>query len=130
MMIERNISNGNSRATTLSGIARTIIVMIFMSGSIVTTTYAAAPEVPNDISDLYYRLGGGQFLPPPGALNPSFNIRSRFKIGLGYSCGQFDFQNNVKQMVNQYRTKMRQLPGQLKAAVTAAIMSLPGYLMQ
>lgn len=106
------------------------VAMMLLFVALCAPARAAPPEVPTDISGLYYRLGGGQYLPPPGALNTSFNISSRFKVGLGYSCGKFDFQNNIKQMVNQFKSKARQLPGQLTVAAQAAVVSLPGYLLQ
>lgn len=111
-------------------ITKGIALMLLLSGSVVMTARAAPPDVPAEVSDLYYRLGGGQYLPPPGAMYSTFNIRSRFKIGLGYSCGKFNFVENLEQMVNTYRTKARQLPGQLEVALSAAITSLPGYFMR
>ena len=115
---------------SLRTITKCIVMMMLLSGSVVMTARAAPPDVPADISSLYYRLGGGQYLPPPGAMFNSFNIRSRFKIGLGYSCGKFNFQDNIRQLVNQYRNTPRQLAGQLEAALTAAITALPSYLMR
>lgn len=92
--------------------------------------WAAPPDVPANMGTLYYRLGGGKSLPPPGAFANSFNITSRFKVGLGYSCGKFDFQNNITKMVNQFKAKARQLPGQMTMAAQAAVVALPGYLLQ
>lgn len=107
-----------------------VAAVVLATSCMPTTSFGAAPEVPADISGIYYRLGGGSFLPPPGAMNPSFNIRSRLKMGIGYSCGSFNFQNNLSQMVNQFQTKARQLPGQLAMAAQAALISLPGYFLQ
>lgn len=78
----------------------------------------------------YYTLGGGAVLPPPGSGRVTFNINARLQVGFGYSCGKFNFHNNIEQMINQFQTRLRQLPGQLQQAVQAAIAGLPGYLMQ
>ena len=95
----------------------------------VAGTPQAAPEVSATVGDLYYRLGGGKVLPPPGAGYTTFNLRSRFTGGFGMSCGQFNYHQNVQQVINEWKSRVRQIPGQLKAAVSSAIASLPGYLM-
>lgn len=89
----------------------------------------AAP-VSVGVGSEYYTLGGGQVLPPPGSGRVTFNINARLQVGFGYSCGKFNFHNNIEQMINQFQSRLRQLPGQLQQAVQAAIAGLPGYLMQ
>ncbi len=88
-----------------------------------------APEVSATVGDLYYRLGGGKALPPPGAGFTTFNLRSRFTAGTGYSCGQYNFHQNLEQMINQFTSRVRQIPSQLQSAISAAIAGLPGYLL-
>ncbi|MCF6256162.1 MAG: hypothetical protein L3K25_07650 [Gammaproteobacteria bacterium] len=107
------------------------ITFLIMMGGMMTAHSAPenASQIPANISSTYYLLGGGQIIPPPGAGVTTFNISARFKVGLGYSCGKFNFQNNIQQMVNQMLTQVRQLPGQLQTATTAAVAALPGYLL-
>ncbi len=109
-----------------------VILMASCAGWTTTTLAAAssASQVPAEISGLYYHLGGGRYLPPPGANMSSYNISARYKVGLGYSCGQFDFQDNLTTMVNQMMSKVRQVPSQLTTAAGAAVAGLPGYLIQ
>lgn len=109
------------------------IIVVLVLSFVITTAHAApenAPPVPADMSDLYYRLGGGHYLPPPGANMVSYNVRARFRLGLGYSCGDFNFHENLQQMINQMMTQIRQIPGQLTTAASAAVAGLPGYLLQ
>jgi len=110
-----------------------IFVMLLLSLGLTMTLHAAprnASQIPPHISHTYYHLGGGRILPPPGAGVTTFNISARFKVGLGYSCGKFNFQDNVTQMVNQMTSRVRQIPGQLTTAASAAVAALPGYLIQ
>ena len=110
---------------------RLLALLLLMAG---ITAVQSAPEhasqIPANISSTYYHLGGGRIIPPPGAGATTFSISARFKVGLGYSCGKFNFQDNIRQMVNQMTTQVRQLPGQLTTAASAAVAALPGYLLQ
>ena len=90
---------------------------------------AEPPKLSTTVGELYYRLGGGKVLPPPGAGFTTFAIRSRFTAGFGGTCGKFDFQLNVSQVINQFKSRIREIPGQLQSALSAAIAGLPGYLM-
>ncbi len=86
------------------------------------------PSINADVGELIYHIGGGKVIPRPGAGFRSFNIRARLRAGFSYSCGKFDFHNNIEQMINQIKDKVRQIPGQLQMAAGAAIAGLPGYL--
>ena len=104
----------------------TVLLLLLLTSAGVSQ---AAPEVSATVGDLYYRLGGGKALPPPGAGFTTFNLRSRFTAGTGYSCGQFNFHENIEQIINQWLDRVRAIPSQLQSAVSAAIAGLPGYLM-
>jgi len=109
-----------------------VFTLFFIMMGIAMPVHSApgnGPQIPANISSAYYYLGGGQIIPPPGAGATTFNISARFKVGLGYSCGKFNFQDNIQQMVNQMLTQVRQLPGQLQTAATGAVAALPGYLL-
>ncbi|MEW8048434.1 MAG: hypothetical protein AB2805_18285 [Candidatus Thiodiazotropha sp.] len=82
-----------------------------------------------DIGRLYYEIGGGKALPPPGSGIYTFTIRSTFNSGFGYSCGTFNYHSNITQMINQFMSQVRQIPGQLMDAFSAAIAGLPNYLL-
>lgn len=104
----------------------TVLLILLLTS---TGVSQAAPEVSATVGDLYYRLGGGKALPPPGAGFTTFNLRSRFTAGTGYSCGQFNFHENIEQIINQWMDRVRAIPSQLQSAVSSAIAGLPGYLM-
>ncbi|HFD80642.1 MAG TPA: hypothetical protein ENK05_09670 [Gammaproteobacteria bacterium] len=87
------------------------------------------PAMPSNAGPLYYLLGGGQPLPRPASNFTTTRITANLRAGVGYTCGQFNFQQNLQQMVNQFTSRVRQLPGQLTGAVQAAIFALPGYLL-
>ncbi len=86
------------------------------------------PTLNADIGELIYYIGGGQVTPPPGAGFRSHTITARYRAGFSYSCGKFDFHNNLTQMINEIKTQVREIPGQLQMAAAAAIAGLPGYL--
>lgn len=89
----------------------------------------AAPEVSVDIGRLYYEIGGGKALPPPGSGIHTFEITSKLHMEYGYSCGTFSYHDNISQMVNQFMSQVRQIPSQLMDATSAAIAGLPSYLL-
>lgn len=86
------------------------------------------PGVSIHIGEQYYHLGGGAAIPPPGAGFRSFSIKAKLKMGYSYSCGKFDYHNNLEDMINQINSRVQELPDQLAAAGTAYAVSLPGYL--
>jgi len=107
-----------------------VTVLLITGPTAVQSAPENASQIPANIGYTYYQLGGGRIIPPPGAGATTFSISARFKVGLGYSCGKFNFQDNIRQMVNQMATQVRQLPGQLTTAASAAVAALPGYLLQ
>ena len=86
-------------------------------------------RIPSNASPFYYVIGGGQSLPRPAAGFQTTRLRSTLRAGLGYNCGQFNFAQNLAQMINQFNSKARQLPGQMTGAVQAAVLGLAGYLL-
>lgn len=111
---------------------RSILILILcMAATVFTGSVLAdsAPTVPVESGDIFYRLGGGKVLFPPGSTYTSYRIRARIKVGLGYSCGKFNFQDNIKQMIDEWLIKIRGIPSQLTMAASAAVAGLPGYLL-
>lgn len=105
------------------------IALIFCLLAVFPQSGHSTPEVSGDIGRLYYEIGGGKLLPPPGAGVYTFNIRSSFNTGYGYSCGAFNYHSNITQMINQFLSRVRQIPGQLMDAFSAALVGLPNYLL-
>jgi integrating conjugative element protein (TIGR03755 family) len=109
-------------------------VWVFLVSALFTgSAFSQDPTLPN-VDDgthvLFYKLGGGRVVPAPGSGFVTHRVSARFKGGFGYSCGEFDFQNNVSEMINQIETRVREIPMQLQNAISAAVAGLPGYLMQ
>jgi integrating conjugative element protein (TIGR03755 family) len=88
------------------------------------------PKADESTQGLFYKLGGGRIVPAPGSGFVTHRITARLKIGFGYSCGEFNYQDNITEMINEIETKLRELPVQLQNGITAAAAGLPGYLMQ
>jgi integrating conjugative element protein (TIGR03755 family) len=106
-----------------------LILGIIFSGS----AHAQDPTLPradDSTQSLFYKLGGGRVVPAPGSGFVTHRVTARLKLGFGYSCGEFDFHDNVAQMINQIEDKAREIPMQLQNAISAAVAGLPGYLMQ
>ena len=109
-------------------------VWVFLvSATLTGSAFSQDPTLPN-VDDgthvLFYKLGGGRVVPAPGSGFVTHRVTARIKGGFGYSCGEFDFQNNVSEMINQIETRVREIPMQLQNAISAAVAGLPGYLMQ
>ena len=133
-------SNTGSRLTKMKRVINqqaqklNVAILVFLVSSFcIGSAFAQDPTLPN-VDDgthmLFYKLGGGRVVPAPGSGFVTHRVTARFKGGFGYSCGEFDFQNNVAEMINQIETRVREIPMQLQNAISAAVAGLPGYLMQ
>ena len=121
--------NSQKQSQYVNRLTPAILLGIVCWGS----AYAQDPSLPivdDSTHTLFYRLGGGRVVPAPGSGLVTHRVTARFKGGFGYSCGEFDFQNNVAEMINQIETRVREIPMQLQNAISAAVAGLPGYLMQ
>jgi integrating conjugative element protein (TIGR03755 family) len=105
---------------------RIVLVLLLVVSSQATQ---AVPEVSVDVGRVYYLIGGGKVLPPPGSEIYTANIRASFNLGYGYSCGRFSYHANVSAMVNDFMNQMREMPGQLVDAFSAAVAGFPSYLL-
>ncbi len=106
---------------------------VIMLSAFSVNAFAQDPTLPkiDDSTDLLFlKLGGGKVVPAPGSGYVTHRVTARLKLGFGYSCGEFDFQDNIAQMINQIETRVREIPMQLQNAMSAAVAGLPGYLMQ
>jgi len=115
------------------GKLRIVALSIMLATATTAPAQTADPSLPIiDLSThaLFYKLGGGKAVPAPGSGRVTHHVTAHFKGGFGYSCGAFDFQDNLTQMINQIETQVREIPMQLQNAISAAVAGLPGYLMQ
>jgi integrating conjugative element protein (TIGR03755 family) len=107
-----------------------ILGVIFSGSSYAQDPDPTLPRADDSTHSLLYKLGGGKVIPAPGSGFVTHRVTARLKLGFGYSCGEFDFHDNVAQMINQIEDKAREIPMQLQNAISAAVAGLPGYLMQ
>ncbi|WP_157496727.1 hypothetical protein [Hahella ganghwensis] len=91
---------------------------------------ARSESVPSSIGPIYYKIGGGRAVGSPLTGFDTIKLTVGFTSSFGYSCGQFNPHETVTQMINQIKDSLRELPSQLTAAFTSAMVSLPGYLLK
>jgi len=76
----------------------------------------------------YYEIGGGQAI--SGTQQESIELNTSIYAGVNYSCGEFDFDENVKQLFDNYQDMLEDLYTKLLQAISGAVASLPAYLLQ
>ena len=88
-------------------------------------------DIPTGSNGYMYQMFdvGKKILDIPVANDMISKQRMNVKLGLGYSCGNFDPTANVEQMVNQIKSKLQKMPGQFVSGATSAIASMPSYLL-
>ena len=104
------------RKTMKLGAALLGAAVLFAPALLAQTVDESLPPIDAGTHALFYRLGGGPAVPAPGSNYVSQRVTARFKGGFGYSCGEFNFQENLSQMVNQLETQVREIPMQLQNA--------------
>lgn len=93
-------------------------------------THAHSEPLPRLVDELFYQLGGGRALPPSAAGYVTYKIGARFTVSPGYSCGEFNFEDNIEEALDRIRDQVRELPDQLGMAATGLISALPMYLVK
>lgn len=114
----------------LTKVAISLILMVSSTSGVVLGANDQYPEISSETDQLRYLLGGGRVVPLPGSNYITTRVTANLQANISYSCGKFDFQNNLSQMINQLEDQVREIPMQLQNAVSAAIAGLPGYLMR
>jgi len=79
----------------------------------------------------YYQIGGAQGL--SRSANPEVTrvtIRGLGRLGLGYSCGKFDPEAAVTNILNQVAAGADAMMDAMVLAAQSAIASLPAYILQ
>ncbi len=79
---------------------------------------------------VYYEIGGGQALRGPAGYGRHARIRGAGSLALGYSCGQFDLSDNLRNMFGNLTRGLDQAVDSLTFAATGAVASLPLYLLR
>jgi hypothetical protein len=79
---------------------------------------------------LYYQIGGGRHISiPPSLTITTINLSASANWRL-FNCGKFDPAVSIKQSLNNLAAGVDNAINAMESAVTAAIVSLPGYLLQ
>ncbi|MCX9158156.1 integrating conjugative element protein [Niveibacterium sp. 24ML] len=108
--------------------ARRTIAAVLIGSTLIANTAQAAPRAPRDKNSLlYYKIGGSESssrAPNPGTLSMKLGLSGAAK--LNYSCGKFDAQITIQNLMNN----VKQWGTQLTNAVQAGIAALPMYIVQ
>lgn len=99
---------------------------------ILSVTPSAEAQIQSPTGDglLYYRIGGGRHISiPPSLTITTINLSASANWQL-YNCGKFDPAVSIKQSLNNLAKGVDNAINAMESAVTAAIVSLPGYLLQ
>ena len=88
-------------------------------------------DVAKGDSIFYYKLGGAEpIVIPPTPITTSLTLSFTARFHDGLSCGRFDPMLTVTNTLNDISRGVDQAINQLEAAASAAILNLPGYLLQ
>ena len=79
---------------------------------------------------VYYEIGGAHALGGPASYRRHARIRGAGELALGYTCGEFDLEQNLKQMFNQFSSGLDRAVDSLMFAASGAVASLPFYLLR
>lgn len=110
----------------INPIVRSILIALIST----SVTKVQAEPLPRQVDELFYQLGGGRALPRGAAGYVTYRIGARFTVSPGYSCGEFNLEDNLEQALNRIRDQVQGLPDQLGMAATNMISALPMYLVK
>lgn len=93
--------------------------------------YGTPQQVPSNEEGYIYSMGQAPIdrisLPPvPSIVN---NSSSRWRAGLGYSCGNFNPFANIQQAINHATNQLKKMPQAFVSSVQESVAALPSYLM-
>lgn len=101
--------------------------------SLMMLTATAAPVQAQEylLDDLiYYEIGGAHAVSGPASYRRHARIRGSGELALGYSCGEFNLEQNLKKMFNQFSSGLDRAVDTLMYAASGAVASLPLYLLR
>lgn len=103
-----------------------LITSLLMMWSPMTLSADPEPDVLSPFTGLFpYEIGGSRALPPPSTRMKTYRVIAHFKAGFEFSCGEFDFKDNLSKMLNGIEDSFERMPDQLVSGLTGAIASLP-----
>lgn len=79
---------------------------------------------------IYYEIGGAHATTPPASYRRHARIRGSGQLALGYSCGEFNIEENLKRMFDQFESGLDRAVDTLMYAASGAVASLPFYLLR
>lgn len=117
------MTNKQSHAWTCRGL------MILIVG-LMTYQPLIAAEAPSDDSLFYYKIGGGRDIAIPPSLNITTIDLSLNAQASALSCSGFDPMVAIESSLGNLRNGVDNAVNAIELAATAAIASLPGYILQ
>lgn len=109
---------------------RTRSFAIAVAITVVTSGVAQAQMSMDANSEFYYEIGGGKAVSDSVTGSTSVDLETSIYAGLSYSCGDFDLEENVKELFEQWETAIDDLWDDLIKAFGGAVSSLPAYMLQ
>lgn len=106
--------------------AMAAVALLSFSGGVIA---ADNPFKVKHKSKFYYHLNGADVVPPaPSKAKVKLHLKADY--GLGYSCGKFDPVASLKNGLNKLKGGLEDLENAIIVGGTAALSSLPMYLLQ
>ena len=105
-----------------------ILFAAFFALLLINTPVRAQGYLLDDL--IYYEIGGAHAVGGPASYRRHARIRGSGKLALGYTCGEFDLEQNMKQMFNQFSSGLDRAVDSLMYAASGAVASLPLYLLR
>jgi integrating conjugative element protein (TIGR03755 family) len=104
------------------------LILFFGAGSV--SSALAQIESPTGDGLLYYQIGGGRHISiPPSLTITTINLSASANWRL-FNCGEFDPAVSIRQSLDNLADGVDDAINAMESAVSAAIVSLPGYLLQ
>ena len=112
--------------TLLKAISKPILVSL-ISVTVSNPTHAQSAFEDNWI---YYDIGGGRAVQDAITQNQLVTLDASVYAGAKYSCGLLDLDENVKQLLDNFKDGVDDLVDAMVFSAEAAVASLPAYILQ
>ena len=102
----------------------------FALGLFTMTESVRALTTIDSSTEFYYEIGGGRAVSDSVTGSKSTELRASVYAGLSYSCGDFDLDENVKELFKNWEQMAEDLWDDLIRAFGGAVAALPAYMLQ
>lgn len=115
----------------------TILCLAFVSHAQENETETSWPQLPKipvgafpsgENTPHYFKIGGG-YSPRAGTQYDYYPLGAQGNAGLGYSCGAFDPQLAIDNMLSDWESAFSNIPESVISSATAHMAALPSYIL-